>query len=165
VLTSNQVLWIKFQVFTGSPIHPPSRCSHEVNKVPPWVVIPIFSLYPSAMFLVFSLYPWVVIPNFSIYPYVYLHMHVNNSEGNSEDIKKTIMMSSGIFLHMFSSDTIICLVLSWEESTKNSKHKWLWMVTWDIEHSWWMSWADLHNPLVLTYMIYNHPCIWSPMGP
>jgi hypothetical protein len=53
-----------------------------------------------------------VIPNFSIYPYVYLHMHVNNSEGNSEDIKKTIMMSSGIFLHMFSSDTIICLVLS-----------------------------------------------------
>jgi hypothetical protein len=23
VLTPNQVLWIKFQVFTGSPIHPP----------------------------------------------------------------------------------------------------------------------------------------------
>jgi hypothetical protein len=23
VLTLNQVLWIKFQVFTGSPIHPP----------------------------------------------------------------------------------------------------------------------------------------------
>jgi hypothetical protein len=27
VLTPNQVLRIKFQVFTGSPIHPPSRCS------------------------------------------------------------------------------------------------------------------------------------------
>jgi hypothetical protein len=24
-------LWIKFQVFTGSPIHPPSRCSHTHN--------------------------------------------------------------------------------------------------------------------------------------
>jgi hypothetical protein len=23
VLTLNQVLWIKFQVFTGSPVHPP----------------------------------------------------------------------------------------------------------------------------------------------
>jgi hypothetical protein len=29
VLTPNQVLWIKFQVFTGSPIHPPSRCSQQ----------------------------------------------------------------------------------------------------------------------------------------
>jgi hypothetical protein len=27
VLTINQVLWLKFSSFTGSPIHPPSRCS------------------------------------------------------------------------------------------------------------------------------------------
>jgi hypothetical protein len=27
VLTFNQVLWLKFLSFTGSPIHPPSRCS------------------------------------------------------------------------------------------------------------------------------------------
>jgi hypothetical protein len=29
VLTINQVLWLKFSSFTGSPIHPPSRCSHK----------------------------------------------------------------------------------------------------------------------------------------
>jgi hypothetical protein len=29
VLTPNHVLWIKFQVFIGSPIHPPSRCSQR----------------------------------------------------------------------------------------------------------------------------------------
>jgi hypothetical protein len=33
VLTPNQVLWIKFQVFTGSPIHPPSRCSQLTTKL------------------------------------------------------------------------------------------------------------------------------------
>jgi hypothetical protein len=27
VLTLNKFLWLKFEVFTGSPIHPPSRCS------------------------------------------------------------------------------------------------------------------------------------------
>jgi hypothetical protein len=40
VLTPNQVLWIKCQVFTGSPIHPPSRCSQypcfRVLTVAPW---------------------------------------------------------------------------------------------------------------------------------
>jgi hypothetical protein len=30
VLTINQVLWLKFSSFTGSPIHPPSRCSQFV---------------------------------------------------------------------------------------------------------------------------------------
>jgi hypothetical protein len=29
VLTLNQVCGFKFQGFTGSPIHPPSRCSHK----------------------------------------------------------------------------------------------------------------------------------------
>lgn len=57
-------------------IHEWSYIDDEVNTIPPWVVIPIFSLYPSAMILVFSLYPWVVIPNFSIYPYVYLHIYI-----------------------------------------------------------------------------------------
>jgi uncharacterized YccA/Bax inhibitor family protein len=33
VLTLNQVLWITFQVFTGSPIHPPSRCSHLYSLI------------------------------------------------------------------------------------------------------------------------------------
>jgi hypothetical protein len=31
VLTINQVLWLKFSSFTGSPIHPPSRCSHFLS--------------------------------------------------------------------------------------------------------------------------------------
>jgi hypothetical protein len=36
VLTLNQVLWIKFQVFTGSHIHPPpSRCSQPLTAVGP----------------------------------------------------------------------------------------------------------------------------------
>jgi hypothetical protein len=30
VLTINQVLWLKFLSFTGSPIHPLSRCSHPL---------------------------------------------------------------------------------------------------------------------------------------
>jgi hypothetical protein len=30
VLTLNKFLWLKFEVFTGSPIHPPSRCSQSV---------------------------------------------------------------------------------------------------------------------------------------
>jgi hypothetical protein len=29
VLTLNQVCGVKFYVFTGSPIHPPSRCSQQ----------------------------------------------------------------------------------------------------------------------------------------
>jgi hypothetical protein len=33
VLTINQVLWLKFSSFTGSPIHPPpSRCSQHGRK-------------------------------------------------------------------------------------------------------------------------------------
>jgi hypothetical protein len=33
VLTLNKFLWLKFEVFTGSPIHPPpSRCSQELPK-------------------------------------------------------------------------------------------------------------------------------------
>jgi hypothetical protein len=34
VLTFNQVLWLKFLSFTGSPIHPPSRCSQVATLVP-----------------------------------------------------------------------------------------------------------------------------------
>jgi hypothetical protein len=32
VLTLNKFLWLKFEVFTGSPIHPPSRCSQEASS-------------------------------------------------------------------------------------------------------------------------------------
>jgi hypothetical protein len=33
VLTLNKFLWLKFEVFTGSPIHPPpSRCSQKQTK-------------------------------------------------------------------------------------------------------------------------------------
>jgi hypothetical protein len=34
VLTINQVLWLKFSSFTGSPIHPPSRCSQPERLAP-----------------------------------------------------------------------------------------------------------------------------------
>jgi hypothetical protein len=32
VLTLNQVLWLKFLSFTGSPIHHPSRCSQRCKR-------------------------------------------------------------------------------------------------------------------------------------
>jgi hypothetical protein len=34
VLTLNKFLWLKFEVFTGSPIHPPpSRCSQKTGSL------------------------------------------------------------------------------------------------------------------------------------
>jgi hypothetical protein len=46
VLTLNQVLWLKFSSFTGSPIHPPSRCSQEGTAS---VTDPVGDLLSNAM--------------------------------------------------------------------------------------------------------------------